>query len=212
MAGRDLVLIVHLGGVLFCQAGEPETSGSVSSVRDTDSNETNALDGISVSASPSSHNKRSAQCLSAQGQILPHELMLLIADMLASAHLYRTLGTLGLASRALNEDITPKLYGTMLCDRSWRMDWELRDGRLIPKELDQLPLSRWKHAKWVDAGETRCGEGTDQPRLQDTWWKISAGVSYAIDSPTFQTLRSVSTSTPATCPDRTARNALAMFF
>lgn len=146
-----------------------------------------------------------------QGQILPHELMLLIADMLASAHLYRTLGTLGLASRALNEDITPKLYGTMLCDRSWRMDWELRDGRLIPKELDQLPLRRWKHAKWVDAAK-HGGQRTDEPRLQDTWWKISAGASYAIDSPTFQTLQSVSTSTPATCPDPMARNALAMLF
>mgnify|MGYP006876502005 CR=1 FL=1 len=89
--------------------------------------------------------------------------MLLIADMLASAHLYRTLATFGLASRALNQDITPILYGTMLCDRSWRMDWELRDGRLIPKSVGQLPLAKWKHAQYVEL-RVRERRGTDGVR------------------------------------------------
>lgn len=73
--------------------------------------------------------------------------MMIIADMLCDSHSYRSLGLLGLASRALHEDITPKFYGTMVCDRGWRMDWELRNGRLIPKRVDELPLDKWKHAK-----------------------------------------------------------------
>jgi hypothetical protein len=82
-----------------------------------------------------------------QGQILPHELMMVIADMLRDSHSYGTLGMLGLASRALHEDITPKFYGTMVCDRGWLMYRELRNGRLVTKALADLPLNKWKHAK-----------------------------------------------------------------
>jgi hypothetical protein len=72
---------------------------------------------------------------------------MVIADMLCDSHSYGTLGMLGLASRALHEDITPKFYGTMVCDRGWLMDRELRNGRSVTKASDELPLDKWKYAK-----------------------------------------------------------------
>jgi hypothetical protein len=73
--------------------------------------------------------------------------MLHIADMLLDSHSYRSLGMLSLVSRAMHEDIAPKFFTMMVCDRAWRMDWELRDGRLIQKSTDDLPLDKWKHAQ-----------------------------------------------------------------
>jgi hypothetical protein len=74
--------------------------------------------------------------------------MLEIADHLHSSHGYSSLGMLGLASRSLHQDITPLFYETMVCDRGWRMDWELKNGRMIQiQDHEKLPLSKWKHAK-----------------------------------------------------------------
>jgi hypothetical protein len=73
--------------------------------------------------------------------------MLEIASHLHASHSYASLGRLGLASKSLHEDIVPLFYETMVCDRGWRMDWELRNGRLVPKDYEELPLDKWKYAK-----------------------------------------------------------------
>lgn len=74
--------------------------------------------------------------------------MLENADHLYASHSYSTLGMLGLASRSLNEDVIPLFYETMVCDRGWRMDWELKNGRMMRiKDHEKLPLHKWKHAK-----------------------------------------------------------------
>jgi hypothetical protein len=75
--------------------------------------------------------------------------MCIIADNLRDDHLYRSLGMFGLASRTLHEDVTRRFHETMVCDRGWRMDWELKNGRLIPIPASQLPLNKWKHAKYA---------------------------------------------------------------
>jgi hypothetical protein len=73
--------------------------------------------------------------------------MLEIASHLHASYSYASLGMLGLASKSLHEDIVPLFYETMVCDRAWRMDWELRNGRMVPKYLDEMPLDKWKHAE-----------------------------------------------------------------
>jgi hypothetical protein len=73
--------------------------------------------------------------------------MLEIAHHLRLSYSYASLGKLGLASKALHEDTTPIFYGTMVCDLGYRMDWEMKNGRLVRKPLKELPLHKWKHTK-----------------------------------------------------------------
>jgi hypothetical protein len=71
---------------------------------------------------------------------------MLIADELVASHSYGTLGNLGLASKAMHQDIVPLLFGTMVLDHCWNMDERWGTAPLLKPE-SSLSLEKWKHAR-----------------------------------------------------------------